>query len=209
MASLPYPVAVSLDVGSGGRIRCTGLVIGMADEGDATAEVTSASLREIRVSELLEVITGASDLLSKPRTVTAAELAGLAGPGYDPADFRSTDGGKTYELPPLISYRGPEMGRPFLDRLLPGMVPEAPPQSSRIRGQALGRDHFEWVAGEYRRALKEKPSAPMREMIRRLTVKLKREIPEPTARRWVQRARDLGMLGPSAPGKAGEYPDHP
>ncbi len=29
-----------------------------------------------------------------------------------------------------------------------------------------------------------------------------------TLRRWVQRAREMGLLGPAVPGKAGECPSH-
>jgi hypothetical protein len=51
--------------------------------------------------------------------------------------------------------------------------------------------------------------APMTELRRRLGEWLEREVPEPTARRWVQRARDMGLLGASRPGKAGEKPMNP
>jgi hypothetical protein len=47
------------------------------------------------------------------------------------------------------------------------------------------------------------------ELRRRLADWLGREVPEPTTRRWVQRARDMGLLGVSRPGKAGEKPVRP
>lgn len=82
---------------------------------------------------------------------------------------------------------------------------EAPPPP-RVRG-SLSDQHFEYVAAEYRQALALEPTAPMRELRRRLGLWQGREIPEPTARRWVQRARDKGLLGASHPGKAGEWND--
>ena len=63
-------------------------------------------------------------------------------------------------------------------------------------------DHFEKVAREYRRSLETAPRAPTRDLARRL------HCSEPTARRWVQRCRDMGILGRAVPGKAGEVSDH-
>lgn len=60
------------------------------------------------------------------------------------------------------------------------------------------RSHFERVAAIYRQALKTSPHAPMKETSRVLHTS------EATARRWVQRARDMRLLGESQPGKAGE-----
>jgi|GEM_PF-6094449 len=62
------------------------------------------------------------------------------------------------------------------------------------------REHFEEVARVYREGLAREPRAP---------VKYVRETmftTEPTARRWIQRARDMGLLGKATPGKAGERP---
>lgn len=59
-------------------------------------------------------------------------------------------------------------------------------------------EHFAHVADMYRLALDKAPGAPMRWLRKELHVS------EATARRWVQRARDQGLLGPSVPGKAGE-----
>lgn len=68
----------------------------------------------------------------------------------------------------------------------------------RPGGGGYGREHFEQVATAYRAALATSPRAPMKELARRLSTS------EATARRWVQRARDMGLLGASQPGKAGE-----
>jgi len=207
---LPYPVAVSVAVGTGGRLRCTGLVLGAdASGGSEAVEITSASLRKIRITELLQATSDEAAALFSPRTVTAAELAELAGPGYDPADFRTLDGGRTYRLPPAMSYSGTRKSRPPLDQLVPGLAPDLPPAGPRIRGQALPPAHFEMVAAEYRLALESRPQAPMQQLIRRLEDWKGYPVPEPTARRWVQRARDMGLLGPSRPGVAGEYPQDP
>jgi hypothetical protein len=62
------------------------------------------------------------------------------------------------------------------------------------------RAHFEQVAEAYRAALVHAPQAP----IKALAGQLYRS--EATVRRWVQRARDMGLLGSSTPGRAGEGP---
>lgn len=77
-------------------------------------------------------------------------------------------------------------------------VEELPRRRPGPRG--YDRHHFEHVAAIYREALTTSPRAPMREATRRLHTS------EATARRWVQRARDMGLLGESQAGKAGERP---
>jgi hypothetical protein len=59
-------------------------------------------------------------------------------------------------------------------------------------------DHFRAVAELYRKALIEAPRAPTKWIAEQFVVSM------PTARRWVQRARDKGYLGASTPGRAGE-----
>ena len=78
----------------------------------------------------------------------------------------------------------------------------AQPLRRPVRRGPRGLDdrHFEEVAATYRRAVKEGPGR---------TVMRFRELwptSEATARRWIQRARDKGLLGPAQPGKAGERP---
>ncbi len=60
-------------------------------------------------------------------------------------------------------------------------------------------NHFRDVATAYRAALVSAPRAPTKWLAQQMHVSL------PTARRWVQRARDRGFLGASEPGKAGEF----
>ena len=60
------------------------------------------------------------------------------------------------------------------------------------------------VATLYRRALEERPSAPVEWMRRQILGPTGKATPAVTIRRWLQRCRDLGLLGPSIPGKAGE-----
>jgi hypothetical protein len=60
------------------------------------------------------------------------------------------------------------------------------------------RAHFEQVADAYRAALVLAPHAPVKALAPQLHVS------EATVRRWVQRARDMGLLGDSTPGRAGE-----
>jgi transposase-like protein len=59
-------------------------------------------------------------------------------------------------------------------------------------------EHYERVAAAYRQALISHPRSPMRALAEQLHAS------DATVRRWVQRARDKGLLGPSVPGKAGE-----
>jgi hypothetical protein len=173
--------------------------------------VTSASLRKLKIPELLEAIAAAARALSDGRTILAENLEDFAGLGYDPGDWESDDGGKTYKLPPPISIRGPAEGSEFLDQLYPGMVPDLPPSAGpRVRGKAHSRDFFLTVAAEYKRACTPGEfRAPMKELCRRLSLAFRESspIPEPTVRRWVQQARDMKLLGPSRPGIAGEYPE--
>jgi len=72
---------------------------------------------------------------------------------------------------------------------------------SRPGPDGYDRKHFEQVAAAYREALGVTPRGPMGELARRLGVS------KATARRWVQRARDMGLLGASQPGRAGEKPE--
>src|SRR5207245_2803072 len=62
------------------------------------------------------------------------------------------------------------------------------------------RAFFEELARLYRRALEEAPSTPVKWLA------LEVKTPESTVRRWLQRCRDMGLLGPSMPGKSGEAP---
>lgn len=77
---------------------------------------------------------------------------------------------------------------------------ERAPLADRVRPGAAGYgdEHFAEVAKAYRAALIEAPHAPTKLLSERLHVSL------PTARRWIQRARDRGYLGPATPGRAGE-----
>jgi hypothetical protein len=60
------------------------------------------------------------------------------------------------------------------------------------------REHFEDVARAYRAALVSDPRRPIKRLAEQYHAS------EATVRRWVQRARDMGLLGESVPGKAGE-----
>lgn len=73
-------------------------------------------------------------------------------------------------------------------------------QGPRLRPGPKGhpRSHFEEVATAYRAALIRAPRSPMKALAEQFGAS------EATARRWVQRARDMGLLGESMPGRAGE-----
>jgi hypothetical protein len=76
------------------------------------------------------------------------------------------------------------------------------PALPRRRPGRKGYDcaHFERVAEAYRAALVYAPHKPIKVLAPQLHAS------EATVRRWVQRARDMGLLGPSTPGRAGEGP---
>src|ERR1041385_8185096 len=63
------------------------------------------------------------------------------------------------------------------------------------------RTHFERVAARYRQLLVAAPRRPVKALADELYAS------EPTVRRWLQRARDMGLLGASQQGKAGEKPE--
>ncbi|MGO8683647.1 MAG: hypothetical protein ACLQUT_03570 [Thermoleophilia bacterium] len=69
--------------------------------------------------------------------------------------------------------------------------------------QGYDRAFFAEIAELYREALVRRPGSPYTYMRARRPGSL------PTQRRWVQRARDMGLLGPAQPGKAGESPKEP
>ena len=64
------------------------------------------------------------------------------------------------------------------------------------------RDHFEAVAIAYRQALGL--PAPVKQLAKQFLTPEGRPTPEATVRRWLQRCRDMGLLRPARPGKAGE-----
>lgn len=74
------------------------------------------------------------------------------------------------------------------------------PARTRPGPSGYSSEHYELVAEKYRQALEVAPRAPIP------WLKGELHASEPTIRRWVQRARDRGLLGPSIPGKAGEAP---
>lgn len=73
-----------------------------------------------------------------------------------------------------------------------------PGPRTRPGRQGLPAERIEWAAKAYRAALATAPRRPIQYLSE------KSGVPEPTLRRWVQRARDRGLLGASTPGKAGE-----
>lgn len=75
-------------------------------------------------------------------------------------------------------------------RDLPAYVPQRPGP------RGLQRAHFERVAEAYRAASLTGSPVP--------TIAKAWNTSESNVRRWVQRARDMGLLGPPRPGKAGE-----
>lgn len=76
--------------------------------------------------------------------------------------------------------------------------PLAAPPKLRPGPRGHPREHFKAVAERYRRSLLLQPRAPIKALALELNAS------EATVRRWVQRARDMGFLGHSVMGKAGE-----
>ncbi len=109
-------------------------------------------------------------------------------------------------LPVLLELVGEELARRTKERGFKDYVER--PRAARLtagtsyrpaKRPAAGwpREHFQQVALGYRANLVRHPFAPMQALARQLGTS------EPTARRWVLRARDMGLLGRPAPGKAG------
>jgi Winged helix-turn-helix DNA-binding len=63
------------------------------------------------------------------------------------------------------------------------------------------REWFETIAVAYRNAYAANPHTPVKELASRVGRS------EGTVRRWLQRCRDMGLLRPAPPGRAGERPE--
>jgi hypothetical protein len=85
-------------------------------------------------------------------------------------------------------------------------TPPGFPRPTRLGPRGIPRERLAEVAELYRQALMERPSAPVRWMSEHILNPERKPTSEVTIRRWLQRCRDLGLLGPSIPGKAGEQP---
>jgi hypothetical protein len=77
---------------------------------------------------------------------------------------------------------------------------------TRLGPRGIPVERLAKVAGLYRRGLVERPSAPVRWVSEQILNPNGKPTSEVTVRRWLQRCRDLRLLGPSIPGKAGEQP---
>ncbi len=94
--------------------------------------------------------------------------------------------------------RGLQMGAPWLNRISLRSRP------TRLGPRGIPIERLRDVAELYRRALETRPSAPVKWMSEQIRGPEGRPTPTVTIRRWLQRCRDLGFLGPATPGKAGE-----
>jgi len=92
----------------------------------------------------------------------------------------------------------------LMHHVIQSVADDLPGPRTRPGARGLPHEHFETVAREYRRALRVAQRAPVQELRRRMGAASGHDVPEPTARRWIQRARDKGLLGEATPGKAGE-----
>jgi hypothetical protein len=96
--------------------------------------------------------------------------------------------------------RGLAKGAPWLSKISLRSRP------TRLGPRGIPIDRLREVAQLYRRALASRPSAPVKWMSEQIRGPEGRPTPTVTVRRWLQRCRDLGFLGPATPGKAGERP---
>ncbi len=107
-------------------------------------------------------------------------------------------------LAALVKYRSSSEGqRMMAERFGLWTAVEAAPAYERPhlpRGYRIPREHFEHVAEVYREALQRNPRHPYSYVTAAL------QTTTPTARRWVQRARDMGLLGEARRGRPGEHP---
>lgn len=135
------------------------------------------------------IITGVILGLDGPREITARGLRSI--PLADLLTTLTREAAK--------ARRGEPMSVRSLALALPGLLAE-PYERPKVRPGPKGwpPEHFERVAQAYRGALQRTPRSPIR------TLKKELNASEPTIRRWLQRCRDMGLLGESQPGKAGE-----
>lgn len=87
----------------------------------------------------------------------------------------------------------------FMRSVIAELAGEAPTRT-RPGPRGYPPEHYQLVADAYRAALRDSPRSPVQSLAAHLHVS------EPTVRRWVQKARDRRLLGPSMPGRAGEQP---
>jgi hypothetical protein len=173
-------VLVRLGTSPEGRLVATGLIVGPTDSG----ELTARSLRAIPLAQIITVLAG---LIAQYQD--------------DPEDIP----GVVWEASPDEVSRGARRKsyRSF-EALISDLVLARADryEGPRARPGPKGHppEHYERVAAAYREALIASPRAPMKALAKQLHAS------DATVRRWVQRARDKGLLGPSMPGKAGEEP---
>jgi len=157
---------------------------------------TQAALRHVNASEWVGVDTGGPagrvllrlGLSRQGRLVCSGLIVGTAEPLWgDPPEIG--------EVTRSATSGHPACGRPLRERVTSYPGPQARPGP-----KGHPSEHYERVAVAYREALVAHPRAPMKALAEQL------HYSDATVRRWVQRARDKGLLGPSIPGKAGEEP---
>jgi hypothetical protein len=186
---------------------------------------TQAALRHVNASEWVGVDTGGPagrvllrlGLSRQGRLVCTGLIVGTAEPLWgDPPEIGEVTARQLRAIPlgemiaslalsaaigskrpddPIQAYLARVRGRPLRERVTPYPGPQARPGP-----KGHPSEHYERVAVAYREALVAHPRAPMKALAEQL------HYSDATVRRWVQRARDKGLLGPSIPGKAGEEP---
>lgn len=117
--------------------------------------------------------------------------------GITAASLRSIPIG---QLVDVLTHRTSGPGYGLLEQL-PGFQ-----RPTRLGPKGIPRERLAEVAALYRQALEERPSAPVRWISEHILGPTGKTTPVSTVRRWLQRCRDLELLGPSIPGKAGEGP---
>lgn len=137
------------------------------------------------------IVTGVILGLDGPREITARGLRAI--PLADLLTAVAREAAKAQQGEPM------PIGNVAL--ALPGILAE-PYERPKVRPGPKGwpPEHFERVAEAYRSALQRTPRSPIRTLAKELNAS------DPTIHRWLQRCRDMGLLGSSRPGKAGEYP---
>jgi hypothetical protein len=140
------------------------------------------------------------------RVVCSGLLLGGAGPGNAKAGVQRGRRGveisaSSLRQIPLGLLMDELSHKQFLQERLPGFQ-----RPTRLGPRGIPAEKLTEVADLYRRALEERPSAPVQWMTEQIPGPTGKPTPAVTIRRWLQRCRDLGLLGPSIPGKAGEQP---
>lgn len=181
-----YPVQIRVGKSEDGRLICTGLKLGTLDGGNEVV-VADQEGRELPIHEAWGTTA------DREWEVTARSLRGV----HLPEILELVAMVDTVQSPDSQALFFRATGRA---KVTEGFIPPFEGQRTPRGPRGYTREHWETVAATYREALLKRPRNPHAYIAKHLYTS------EPTARRWVMKCRDLGLLGEAQAGKAGELP---